>query len=101
MTDVNLKEVLVFLDDLIVFSSTLEEHQARLIHVLERLREYGLKLSPVKCRFFQTSVRYLGHFVSREGVKTDPQKVESLKTQPRPQTLKELQSVGVWSDSGP
>lgn len=92
MTDINLKEVLVFLDDIIVFSSTLEEHETRLIHVLERLREYGLKLSPGKCKFFQTSVRYLGHIVSREGVETDPEKVESLKTWPRPQTLKELQS---------
>lgn len=52
MADINLKEVLVFLDDLIVFSSTLEEHETRLIHVLERLREYGLKLSPDKCKFF-------------------------------------------------
>ena len=64
MQHLNLKEVLVFLDDLIVFSSTLEEHETRLIHVLERLKEYGLKLSPEKCRFFQTSVRYLGHDVS-------------------------------------
>lgn len=92
MKDINLKEVLVFLDDLIVFSSSLEDHETRLIHVLERLREYGLKLSPDKCRFFQTAVRYLGHIVSRDGVKTDPEKVEALKTWPRPQTLKELQS---------
>uniref|UniRef100_A0A669DKA6 Gypsy retrotransposon integrase-like protein 1 n=1 Tax=Oreochromis niloticus TaxID=8128 RepID=A0A669DKA6_ORENI len=92
MKDINLKEVLVFLDDLIVFSSSLEDHETRLIHVLERLREYGLKLSPDKCRFFQTSVRYLGHIVSRDGVKTDPEKTEALKTWPRPQTLKELQS---------
>ena len=92
MKDLNLKEVLVFLDDLIVFSSTLEEHETRLIHVLERLKEYGLKLSPEKCKFFQTSVRYLGHIVSRDGVKTDPDKTEALKTWPRPQTLKELQS---------
>lgn len=77
-TNINLKEVLVFLDDLIVFSSTLEEHETRLIHVLQRLREYGLKLSPDKCRFFQMSVRYLGHIVSREGVETDPEKVESI-----------------------
>lgn len=92
MKDINLKEVLVFLDDLIVFSSTLEEHEIRLTHVLERLREYGLKLSPDKCKFFQNSVRYLGHVVSHEGVKTDPEKTETLKTWPRPQTLKELQS---------
>uniref|UniRef100_A0A3B3RBJ3 Gypsy retrotransposon integrase-like protein 1 n=1 Tax=Paramormyrops kingsleyae TaxID=1676925 RepID=A0A3B3RBJ3_9TELE len=92
MKDINLKEVLVFLDDLIVFSSTLEDHETRLTHVLERLREYGLKLSPDKCKFFQTSVRYLGHIVSRDGVSTDPEKVQALKTWPRPQTLRELQS---------
>lgn len=92
MSDIHLKEVLVFLDDLIVFSNTLEEHETRLIHVLSRLEEYGLKLSPDKCKFFQTSVCYLGHIVSSDGVKTDPEKVQALKTWPRPQTLKELQS---------
>lgn len=54
--DLNRREVLVFIDDLIVFSKTLEEHEARLLQVLERLRDYGLKLSPKKCKFFQTSV---------------------------------------------
>lgn len=92
MGDINLQEVLVFLDDLIVFSKTLEEHEVRLTNVLNRLRENGLKLSPEKCRFFQTSVRYLGHIVSRSGVETDPQKTEALKTWPRPQILKELKS---------
>ncbi|XP_057703686.1 uncharacterized protein LOC130922736 [Corythoichthys intestinalis] len=92
MGDINLREVLVFLDDIIVFSKTLEEHEIRLAKVLERLRENGLKLSPEKCRFFQTSVRYLGHIVSRNGVETDPTKIEALKTWPKPQTLKELRS---------
>ncbi|KAI3368691.1 hypothetical protein L3Q82_025684, partial [Scortum barcoo] len=90
--DIHLREVLVFLDDLIVFSKSLEELEARLINVLNRLREIGLKLSPEKCWFFQTSVRYLGHIVSRNRVKTDPEKVKALKTWPRPQTLKELKS---------
>lgn len=92
MKDINLKEVLVFLDDLIVFSASLEEHEARLLTVLQRLRENGLKLSPEKCKFFQSRVRYLGHIVSRDGVETDPEKVSALKTWPRPQTLKELRS---------
>lgn len=92
MGDINLKEVLVFLDDLIVFSETLEEHESRLLHVLNRLKEYGLKLSVEKCKFFQTSVRYLGHIVSQHGVETDPQKVEALKTWPSPRNLKELRS---------
>ncbi|KAJ7991922.1 hypothetical protein DPEC_G00288890 [Dallia pectoralis] len=92
MGDINLREVLVFLDDIIVFSKTLEEHEARLTNVLSRLRENGLKLSPGKCRFFQTSVRYLGHIVSRDGVETDPKKTEALRTWPRPQTLKDPRS---------
>lgn len=52
MGDLNRREALVFIDDLIVFSKTLEEHEARLLQVLKRMREYGLKLSPTKCKFF-------------------------------------------------
>lgn len=65
MGDMHLKEVLVFLDDLIIFSKTLEEHEERLMKVLSRVKEFGLKLSTEKCVFFQTSVGYLGHVVSR------------------------------------
>lgn len=92
MGDLHLKEVLVFLDDLIIYSDTLEEHERRLLRVLGRLKEFGLKLSPEKCRFFQTSVRYLGHIVSEEGVQTDPEKIETIQSWPTPQTLKQLRS---------
>lgn len=92
MGSINLKEVLVFLDDIIVFSSTLEEHETRLKHVLQQLRDNGLKLSSKKCHFFRSSVRYLGHIVSSRGVETDPDKVSALRTWPRPQTLSELKS---------
>lgn len=92
MGDLNLKEVLVFIDDLIIFSDTVEEHERRLLHVLNRLKEYGLKLSPGKCKFFQSSVRYLGHIVSQNGVETDPEKTSALKTWPKPSNLKELRS---------
>lgn len=77
MGDLNRKEVFVFIDDLIV---------------LKRLREFVLKLSPEKCKFCQTSVKYLGHVGSQHGVETDPAKVEALKTWPRPKNLKELRS---------
>lgn len=90
--EMNLKQVLVFIDDLIIFSSSLEEHEERLKRVLERLKEYGLKLAPEKCKFFQTSVKYLGHVVSEKGVETDPEKVAALTTWPVPTNLKELQS---------
>lgn len=92
MGSLHLKEVVVFLDDVIVFSSTLEEHETRLLHVFQQLRENVLKLSPAKCCFFQSSVRYLGHIVSRKGVETDPVKVSALRTWPRLQTLSELKS---------
>ncbi|KAK7886001.1 hypothetical protein WMY93_025622 [Mugilogobius chulae] len=92
MGDLNLKEVLVFLDDIIIFSDTLEEHEKRLLRVLNRLKQYGLKLSPEKCKFLQSSVRYLGHVVSEKGVETDPEKISSLKSWPVPRNLKELRS---------
>lgn len=92
MGNMNLSEVLVFLDDLIVFSDTLEEHEERLLKVLHRLRDFGLKLSPEKCQFFRTSVRYLGHIVSANGVETDQAKIASLTTWPRPTNISELKS---------
>ncbi len=88
MGDLNRKKVLVFIDDFILFSDTLEEHEHRLVQVLTHLKEYGLKLSPEKSKKIQTSVRYLGHIVSEHGVETDPDKIEAIKTWPRPQTLK-------------
>lgn len=87
-----MKQALVFIDDLIVFSATLEEHEERLLNVLNRLREYGLKLSPDKCKFFQTSVKYLGHIVSEKGIETDPEKISALKTWPKLNNLKELRT---------
>lgn len=61
--DMNFLEVLVYLDDLIVFGRTLEEHEERLLKVLDRLEEEGLKVSLDKCQFGRTSVTYVGHVV--------------------------------------
>lgn len=89
--DLHLNEVLVFLDDLIVFSESIEEHEARLMRVLQRLIDYGLKLSPEKCHFFQSSVKYLGHVVDAQGIHTDPDKTSALKNWPRPTNREELE----------
>ena len=78
----NLRDVLVFLEDLIVFSRTLEEHEANLRRVLQRLREFGLKLSPGKCELFCKTVSYLGHLVSEDGIRCDPSKVEAVRDWP-------------------
>lgn len=60
LEDMNLSEVLVYLDDIIVFSSTIDEHLTRLERVFTRLRQHGLKLKPSKCHLLQQQVQYLG-----------------------------------------
>ena len=93
MGELNLKECLIFLDDILFFfSKTFEEHLERLEAVFSRLRQNGLKLKPSKCEFFKTSVKYLGHVVSQEGAETDPDKIEAPTTWPVPQNVKQLRS---------
>lgn len=90
--DLNLLQCLVYLDDLIVFSRTLEEHEERLFTVLERLEDYGLKLSIDKCQFCRSDVKYLGHVISAAGVATDPEKIKAVAEWEQPTDLKSLQS---------
>ena len=92
MGDLNLKQCLVYLDDIIVYSETFEGHLQRLAAVLTRLREYGLKLKPNKCCLFQKEVKYLGHVISEKGVATDPAKTEALRNWPAPKDVPELRS---------
>lgn len=90
--DMHLLQCLVYLDDVIVFSRTLEEHEERLLKVLDRMEEFGLKVSIDKCQFFRTSVKYVGHIVSEDGVSTDPDKISAVSQWPQPTNLKSLQS---------
>ena len=62
--ELHLNICFIFLDDIIIFSRTFDEHLERLQQVFDKLRTAGLKLSPKKCSFFQERVRYLGHIVS-------------------------------------
>ena len=99
MAGLNLEICLaVYLDDIIVFSSGVDEHLDRLRAVLKRLRSAQLKLKPSKCRLFQTSVSFLGHVVSADGIATDPAKIESVASWPAPACLREIRSfVGLCS----
>ena len=90
--DMNMQSCLIYLDDIVVFSRTYEEHIERLKKVFERLVEAGLKLSSAKCNLFQKELKYLGHIVSPESIATDPKKVECVREWPVPQNLKQLQS---------
>ena len=92
MGELNLKECLIFLDDILVFSQSFEEHLERLEAVFSRLKQHGLKLKPSKCEFFKTKVTYLGHVVSESGVETDPDKINALATWPEPDNVKALRS---------
>ncbi|MCW4346603.1 MAG: pol polyprotein, partial [Candidatus Thiodiazotropha endolucinida] len=90
MGDLNLQDCLIYLDDIIIFSKTFEEHLEKLEAVFRRLQEHGLKLKPSKCELFHSQVVYLGHVVSREGIHTDPSKIEAVKSWPVPQCTKEV-----------
>ena len=90
MGDINLRDCLIYLDDIVVFSTTFEEHVDRLEAVFKRLKRNNLKLKASKCEFFKREVTYLGHVVSQEGIQTDPSKIDAVKTWPVPKTVKEV-----------
>ena len=82
------KTCLVYLDDILVFGSTFDEHLENLAQVFSRLREAGLCLKPVKCCLAKMEVQYLGHVVSHKGVAADPMKIEAVQTTRCPQISK-------------
>ena len=88
--DINLIEIILYLDDINVFSCTVDEHIERLDHVFTRLAAAGLKLQPEKCRLFQCEAKFLGHVVSESGIQTDPEKVEAVKSWPVPQSINDV-----------
>jgi len=75
LSGLNLEICLVYLDDIIVYSTTLDQHLDRLAQILDRLLRANLKLKPSKCSLLQTRVAYLGHVVSGSGIATDPEKI--------------------------
>ncbi|GFW65555.1 retrovirus-related Pol polyprotein from transposon 412 [Trichonephila clavipes] len=83
---------LIYLDDVIIGGRTFEEHLQNIRKVLSKLSDANLKLNPSKCKFFQKEVNYLGHIISAEGVRTDPEKVSAVKNWKRPENLRELRS---------
>ncbi|GBG90317.1 hypothetical protein CBR_g50566 [Chara braunii] len=86
------KFVVVYLDDILVFSKTLQEHQGHLRQVLEKLREANFKINPKKCEWAKTQVLYLGHVLDGDGIKPEDSKIAAIKDWPTPRTLTELRS---------
>ena len=90
--ELHLHWCIIYLDDIIIFSRTPEDHIERLEGVFEKLAQAGLKLKLSKCEFFQAELKYLGHIVSKQGIATDPKKIQAIHDWPRPKTVTEVRS---------
>lgn len=86
------RTAMAYLDDLIIMSSTCEDHLANLDGVLHRLGEAGLKVRPEKCKLMRKEVAFLGHIISGQGIRTDPEKTDAIKTWPTPLSVKEVRA---------
>ena len=84
------KFVLVFFDDILIYSSSDEEHREQVSLVLDLLRGHSLFVNRKKCEFGKREVAYLGHIISGEGVAADPAKVQAMTSWPTPSNLREL-----------
>ena len=88
-------EAMVYLDDILIFLKTEAEHMDRLEKLFTRIEAAGLRIKPEKCKFFQEELRFLGHIVNRDGIKTDPEKIKSIMEFEQPKCIK---NCGVSSD---
>ena len=81
---------MAYLDDIIIFSRTLEEHLKHIEIIFQKLKVAGLKLKESKCDFFKSEIHYLGHLISDKGIQPLPEKLDTIRNMPRPRTPKEI-----------
>lgn len=84
--------LLVYLDDLLVYSTTFDQHLEHLERLLQRVTETGLKLKLSKCQFLRRQVTYLGHTISADGVSCEAGKIDAVQSWPTPKTTTEVRS---------
>ena len=87
------QSVLCYLDDILIFSETFESHLNDLKEVFSRLREAGLKLGPSKCRFAKQKCNFLGHEISKDGIRPPAERITAIENYPPPKNLKELRRL--------
>jgi hypothetical protein len=94
MNDVlqGLSFVSVYLDDILIFSKSPEEHISHVETVLKKIKEHGFFLKLSKCDFFQTSITYLGHLINADGIMPDPKKLSAVKDWPTPKSILDVRS---------
>ena len=84
--------MLVYIDDILIFSKTFEEHLTHLQNVFDKLRAARLRLHPKKCNIMLSEIQYLGHILTPEGVKVDEKKIDVIRKYPAPRTVKQVRS---------
>ena len=101
LADLPNDHVLVYVDDVLILSKTVDEHIDRLEEVISRINAAGLKFKPAKVKLFQEEIPFLGHIVSKEGIKPNPEKLLGLLKAKRPTTPHQVKSfigaVLFWS----
>ena len=85
-------KVMVYLDDILIFSRSLNEHANKLSEVFSRLKSHNLKIEPHKCNFLKREILYLGHKITSEGIKPDETKIQAVLNYPPPKTVKQIKS---------
>src|SRR6266513_437844 len=84
--------VTAYIDDILIYSSTLSEHQKHVHMVLEHLKEAGLQCNIKKCKFYVTEVIYLSLIISRDDIKMNPAKMEVITSWKNPNNVHDVQS---------
>ena len=84
--------LIVYLDDIVIFSKTKEEHECHVRQVLDTLRKHKLYTNPKKCIFFREEIDFVGHIVGRGVVKMDPDKISAIRDRMVPKNPTEVRS---------
>ncbi len=85
------RSIIVYIDDILIYSQNLAEHRHHIKQVLEHLRKHHLYLKLEKCEFHRSMVQFLGYILSAYGIQMDQEKVQAIRDWPQPHSIKELQ----------
>ena len=81
-----------YIEDIMIFGKTLNQHNQNLEKVLQRIKELGLRLEQTKCEYLKPELEYLGYIITKEGVKPNPEKLSTIQNLKKLETIKDVQS---------
>ena len=92
----DLEFVFVYLDDILIASTSEKEHRLHILRICTILKENGLTLNKSKCIFATNEINFLGHYIDKHGIRPAENKISSINNYPKPSTIKELQKfIGI------